>query len=200
MKLTIKKQILNEKLNIVSKAISSKNIVPVLSGIKFDLKTEGLFLTTSNDDIAIETCIDKKDIESIYDTGSIIIPGKYFLDIVRKLEDDIITIETDGLKIIISTKRGEYSLNGMNSTEFPDIKFDLSNSPIILSQKILKNIISQTSFAVSTQESRPVLTGINFQINENIFVSDYYIVLYMRLHILSLPFFLIKNTMLIQKR
>lgn len=168
MKLTIKKQILNEKLNIVSKAISSKNIVPVLGGIKFDLKTEGLFLTTSNDDIAIETCIDKKEIDTINETGSIIVPGKYFLDIIRKLDDDTITIETDGLKIIISTKRGEYALNGMNANEFPNIKFDLSTNPIILSQKILKTIINQTSFAVSTQESRPVLTGINFQIDGNI--------------------------------
>lgn len=168
MKLTIKKQILNEKLNIVSKAISNKNIVPVLGGIKFDLMKEGLFLTTSNDDIAIETCIDIKDIEEIIDIGSIIVPGKYFLDIIRKLEDDTITIETDGLKIIISTKRGEYALNGMNTNEFPNIKFDLVEKPIVLSQKVLKTIINQTSFAVSTQESRPVLTGINFQIDGNI--------------------------------
>lgn len=167
MKLIIKKQILNEKLNIVSKAISSKNIVPVLSGIKFDLKKEGLFLTTSNDDIAIETCIDKNDIKDIIEPGSIIVPGKYFLEIIRKLDDDIISIETDGLKIIISTERGEYSLNGMNVNEFPNIKFDLSEKPIILNQQVLKTIINQTSFAVSTQESRPVLTGINFQIEDD---------------------------------
>lgn len=168
MKVTIKKQTLNEKLNIVSKAISNKSIVPVLSGIKFDLKKEGLFLTTSNDDIAIETCIDKKKIKTIEDTGSIIIPGRYFLEIIRKIDDDIITIETDGLKIIISTERGEYTLNGMNSNEFPNIKFDLLDKPIVLKSQVLKNIINQTAFAVSTQESRPVLTGINFQINDNI--------------------------------
>lgn len=167
MKLTIKKQILNEKLNIVAKAISTKSIIPVLGGIKFDLMQEGLFLTTSNDDIAIETYIDKEQIDNIEDIGSIIIPGRYFLDIIRKLDDDIITIETDGLKIFISTKRGEYTLNGMNTNEFPNIKFDLVEKPIILSQKVLKTIIAQTSFAVSTQESRPVLTGINFQIEGN---------------------------------
>ena len=49
MKLNIKKDVLNEKLNIVSKAISSKNIIPVLSGIKMELKNERLFLTVSND-------------------------------------------------------------------------------------------------------------------------------------------------------
>lgn len=168
MKLIIKKQALNEKLNIVSKAISTKNIIPVLSGIKFDLKKEGLFLTTSNDDIAIETFIDKKQIKEITEVGSIIIPGRYFLEIIRKLEDDLLTIETDGLKIVISTKRGEYTLNGMNVSEFPNIKFDLSDKPIVLNQQILKNIINQTSFAVSTQESRPVLTGINFKIEEDV--------------------------------
>lgn len=168
MELIIKRQILNDKLNIVSKAISTKSIVPVLTGIKFDLKEEGLFLTTSNDDIAIETYIDKKDIKKIGETGSIIIPGIYFLSIIRKLDDDYITMSTDGLNVLISTKRGEYTLNGMNSTEFPNIRFNTLDKPIKLQSQIMKNIINQTVFAVSTQESRPVLTGINFQIKENV--------------------------------
>ena len=105
MKLVIKKNVLNEKLNIVSKAISTKNIIPVLSGIKFDLKEEGLFLTTSNDDICIETFISKNEITEIHDTGSIVIPGRYFIEIMRKIEDNEVNIETDGLRIVISTKR-----------------------------------------------------------------------------------------------
>lgn len=168
MKLTIKKEILNEKLNIVAKAISNKNIIPVLGGIKFELMQEGLFLTTSNDDIAIQTFIDKTYIDNIDDIGSIVLPGKYFLEIIRKIDDEYISIETDGLKIMLSTKRGEYSLNGMNVNEFPNIKFDTQEKPIILNELVLKNIISQTSFATSTQESRPVLTGINFKIEKNI--------------------------------
>ena len=168
MKLKIKKNILNEKLNVVSKAISTKNIIPVLSGIKFDLTSEGLFLTTSNDDITIETFIDNKNIESIDEIGSIVIPGKYFLEITRKLEDNILNIETDNLKIIISTKNGEYMLNGMDNNEFPNIKLDTQEHPIILSTNILKTIINQTSYAVSSQESRPILTGVNFKIDNNV--------------------------------
>ncbi len=168
MKITIKKNILSEKLNIISKAISTKNIIPVLAGIKLDLKKEGIFLTTTNDEIAIETFIDKSNIKNIEEEGSIVVPGKYFLDIIRKLEDKEITIQTDGLRVIISTKRGEYSLNGINSIEFPNIKFDTQEKPITISQPLLKTIIGQTSFAVSTQESRPVLTGILFQIEDNI--------------------------------
>ena len=112
---------------------------------------------------------DKQEIDTIEDIGTIIIPGKYFLEIIRKIDDEYLNIETDGLKIIISTKRGEYSLNGMNSKEFPNIKMDLSTKPIKISQKILKTIINQTCFAVSTQESRPILTGINMTIdNDNL--------------------------------
>lgn len=168
MKIIIKKEVLNEKLNIVSKALSTKNIIPVLSGIKFDLKTEGLFLTSSNDDITIETFIDKNNIDDIKDIGSIIIPGRYLLEIIRKIDDDLINIETDGLKIIIATKKGEYTLNGMDSKEFPNIKLELLDNPIIMSQKIIKNIVIQTGFSVSTQESRPILTGINFNIDKNV--------------------------------
>lgn len=167
MKLNIKKEVLNEKLNIVSKAISSKNIIPVLSGIKIDLKNEGLFLTASNDEIAIETFIDSNNIVSIDEIGSIVVPGKYFLEIIRKIEDETVYIETDGLNTLITTKRGEYSLNGMSATEFPNIKLEMVKNPIIINEKIIKNIVSQTSFAVSTQESRPVLTGINFKIENS---------------------------------
>ncbi len=168
MKIIIKRNILNDKLNIVAKAISSKNIIPVLSGIIFELNEEGLNLLASNDDITIKTFIDIKNIEKIEEKGSIIIPGRYLLEIIRKIEDEFIEIETDGLKIIISTKTGEYTLNGMDANEFPNIKFELVDKPIILNQLILKNIINQTCFAASTQESRPILTGVNFKIEKSI--------------------------------
>lgn len=168
MKLKIKKDLLNEKLNIVSKALSLKNIIPVLSGIKFDLNEENLKLIASNDDVTIETSIKLKEIEEVKESGTIIIPGKYLLEIVRKIEDEFINIETDGLKIVISTKTGEYTLNGMDSNEFPNIKFDLIENPIIINQNIIKNIINQTGFAVSAQESRPILTGVNFKIEKDV--------------------------------
>lgn len=167
MKIKIKRDLLNEKINIVSKALSSKNIIPVLSGIKFDITNEGLFLESSNDDISIQTFLSKDNIEEVEEQGSIIIPGKYFIEIIRKISDEFINIETDGLKIIIFTKMGEYTLNGMNSKEFPTLKFELLDNPIKINQLIVKNIINQTCFAVSTQESRPILTGVNFKVKEN---------------------------------
>ena len=93
MKLTIKKDILLDGLNKVSKAISTKNLVPVLAGIKFDLDKNGLTLTASDNDITIQTFIENKDNMNIEEEGSIIIQGKYILDIVRKLPDEFINIE-----------------------------------------------------------------------------------------------------------
>ena len=99
MKFSIKKEILLENLNNVSKAVSTKNVIPVLGGIKFNLTNEGLFLTATNNDIDIECFIDKKYIDNIVSTGTIIIQGKYLLEIIRKLPDGLINIEIiDGLK------------------------------------------------------------------------------------------------------
>ena len=168
MNLKIKKEILLEKLNYVSKAISSKNIIPVLGGIKFDLKSEGLFLTCSDDDITIESFISKSDIDEIIEVGSIVIPGKYFLEIIRKLPSDYVTLETDGLILLIHTTNAEYNLNGINANEFPNRNLETVNNPLKLSKDLIKNIVLQTSFAISTQESRPILTGINFKIEDAI--------------------------------
>ena len=165
MKIKIKKDLLNEKLNKVSKAISTKNLVPGLAGIKFDLKEEGLTLTASDNDITIQTFIPKNDDMQIEEEGSIVIQGRYILDIVRKIPDETINLEVfDENKIIISTKNSEYNLNGIDIRDYPTIKIEENKNPIILNNIDLKKLVNQTSFATSTDESRPQLTGINFKI------------------------------------
>jgi len=169
MKLKIKKEVLLEGLNKVSKAISTKNLVPVLAGIKFDLEENGLTLTASDNDITIQTFLQKEDAMDIDQCGSIIIQGKYILDIVRKLPDEYINIEVvDDLKILIYTENSEFNLNGISKTEYPNIHLEFSKNPISISSRLLKNIVNQTSFASSNDEARPVLTGINFKIMGNI--------------------------------
>ena len=168
MKLTIKKELLLDGLNKVSKALSSKNLVPVLAGIKFDLNEKGLMLTASDNDITIQVFIDKTEDMEIEKEGSIIIQGKYILDIVRKLPDEFINIEViDELKITIYTDNSEFNLNGINKSEYPSINLDLSKNPLNIDGKLFRSIISQTSFASSSDESRPILTGINFKIVGN---------------------------------
>lgn len=168
MNLKIKKDVLLTNLNYVSRAVSTKNVIPVLAGIKFVLNKEGLYLEASDESIIIKSFIKKDDIEDANEFGSIVIPGKYIVDIIRKLPNDIVNIKVDGLKILITTPSSEYTLNGMNVSEFPDYSIELHKKPVILDQKVLINIVNQTSFACSTQESRPILTGINFKKKDNV--------------------------------
>ena len=165
MKIKIKRELLLENLNKVSKAISTKNLVPALAGIKFELNEEGLTLTASDNDITIRTFIKNNDDMTIEEEGSIIITGRYILDIVRKLPDEFVNLEVfDELKVIISTENSEYNLNGINKSEYPNINLEESKTPVILNSKIFKDLINQTAFAASNDEARPALTGLNFKI------------------------------------
>ena len=166
MKFSINKNTLLDSLVNVVRAISPKNIIPILNGIKFELNKDGLYLTASDSDLTIKAFIPKSDIESIEEEGTIIIQSKYIIDIIRKLPNDIINIEVvDGLKIRIYTDNSQYNLNCLNKEDYPQINLEESKKPIILKGDILKNTIKQTIFAISLQESRPLLTGVNIKIN-----------------------------------
>ncbi len=167
MKFTIKKEVLMEAINKVSKAISSRNVIPVLAGIKFELTNKKLVLTASDNDITIQTFIncDDEEIIKVKEEGSIIIQGKYISDIVRKLPDKYINIEVvDELKILIYTDNSEFNLNGISESEYPNIDLGESKSHIELSPSVLKEIVNQTAFATSIDENKAILNGINFNI------------------------------------
>lgn len=167
MKFTIKKEVLMEAINKVSKAISSRNVIPVLAGIKFELTSKKLVLTASDNDITIQTHIDcdNEDIIKVKEEGSIIIQGKYISDIVRKLPDPYINIEVvDELKILIYTENSEFNLNGISESEYPNIDLGESKSHIELLPSVLKEIVNQTAFATSIDENKAILNGINFNI------------------------------------
>ena len=167
MKFSIKKEELLHSLTTVSKALSSKNLIPILSGIKFNLTKEGLFLSASDNDISIETFIDKSKLEEINTVGTTVIQGKYILEIIRKLEGRVVNIELlDNIKVLISCGNSEFNLNCMDASEFPNLNIEEKKDPIVIKKTEFKDLINKTSFAVSTQETRPILTGINFKLSE----------------------------------
>ena len=166
MKLVVKKEILLESLNNTARAISTKNLIPILTGIKFDLKDDGLYLYASDTDVSIRSFIPKNKLTSLEETGSIVIGGKYIVEIIRKLPNTDISIEViDGYKMIVSTDNTEFNLNGINPNEFPNLDLDETKEPIVINNGVFKDIINQTVFAISQSETRPLLTGINFRIN-----------------------------------
>ncbi len=170
MKICIKKEILLEGLNNVSKALSNRNIIPILNGIKFEVTKKGIILTATDNDLSIKHIIDKKNVDKIEEEGVLIILGRYILDIVKKLPDGIIKIEDlDNTKAIISTTNSKFNLNCFPVEDFPKVVFEEEKKAIKLDTKIFKEIINQTSYATSTQASRPLLTGINIKIEKNVF-------------------------------
>ncbi len=166
MKFSIDKNTIIDGLNNVIKAISSKNIIPVLNGIKFELDKQGLNLLASDGELTIKVLIDKKEIKKVDKEGSIVIQSKYLLDILRKMPSDVINFEViEGLKVKIYSDNNQFNLNCLDPNDYPIIKIEESKEPISLDAEEFKNIINQTSFAISTQELRPLLTGINIKIN-----------------------------------
>ena len=169
MKFSIKKNIILEQLTNVSKAISTRNIIPILNGIKFELTKEGLSLTASDSDLTIKSFIPSDKIDNIEVEGNIIIQSKYILDIIKKLPSDVVNFEViDSLKILIYTETSQYNLNCLNILDYPQIELKDNDHFITLKSGDLKKMIKQTIFAVSTQESRPLLTGINIKVNGNL--------------------------------
>lgn len=169
MKFSIKQKVLLEHLNNVIRGISTKNLIPILNCIKFELDNDGLYLISTDNELAIKDFIPASEIENIDVKGEILISGRYIYDIVRKLNNDIINIEeVIDSQVLITTETSEFKLNCNNVSEFPDIDLEFTNYPILLDEKVFKTTINQTIFATSTQESRPILTGINFKINDNI--------------------------------
>ena len=169
MKLKIKKDLLLENLNKVSKAISTKNLIPTLAGIKFDLTKDGLTLTASNNDITIQKYIKiNKDNINVEKEGIAILQGKDILDIVRVIPEEEINIEVfDETKVLIYTddEKIKYDLNVINKNEYPNVNLEKSENFVTITTSDLLNIVKETAFATSNDESRPVLTGISFKIN-----------------------------------
>lgn len=169
MNFSIQQKNLLEHLNNVIKGISTKNLIPILNCIKFELTSEGLYLISTDNELAIKDFIPAKEIENIEVTGEILLSGRYIYDIVRKLNNEIIKIEeVVDSQVLITTDSSSFKLNCNNVSEYPSIDLDFIDSPVIIDSGVFKTAINQTIFATSTQESRPILTGINFKINDNL--------------------------------
>jgi len=173
MRFIISKAKLLGALNIVSKAVTSKTPIAVLTGIKFELNEDGLRLIGSDTDLSISTFINteinNEKVITVFETGACVLNAKYITEIVRKLDGERVEIElVDGNLIKIVDAKSNFSLNSINVNDFPFIDFSFDNNVIKLKGDVLKQIISQTKFATSQKETRPILTGVNFKIDGNI--------------------------------
>jgi len=166
MKVKIDRGALFAKLTHVTKALPVKTSLTALTGVKFVANAQGVYLTASDSDITINAFVPVGSADSslvdVETPGEVIIPGKYFFDIIRKLEADIIEINTfEDNDILIRSDKGEYTLKGLDVLSYPRIEMPKEHQTLMIPTKLLKTIISQTIFSVALNESRPILTGVN---------------------------------------
>ncbi|WP_173918074.1 DNA polymerase III subunit beta [Halobacillus sp. Marseille-Q1614] len=169
MKFTIQRDQLMESVQNVMKAISSRTTIPILTGIKVEATTEGVKLTGSDSDITIESYIPAEEDGIVYveniEPGSIVLQAKYFPDIVRKLPQKNVDIESDDKRnVTIKSGKAEFHLNGQDAEEYPQLPQLHTEDSFELPTDLLKNLIRQTVFAVSSSETRPILTGVHVQL------------------------------------
>lgn len=171
MRFTIQRDKLITSVQDVMKAISSRTAIPILTGMKIEAKQHGITLTGSDSDISIESFIPTEKNGEIYveniEEGSIVIHARYFPDIIRKLPENTVQIEVDEqLQVTIRSGKAEFSLNGQDADEYPLLPQVETDNSFQMPTDLLKYMIKQTVFAVSSMETRPILTGVKFTLGK----------------------------------
>jgi len=165
---TIDRDTLLDNLIIMQKALPIRTSLPILTNIKFDVREDHIILTSNNTDIAIQVIIEKDNL-NINKPGSVVIAGKYLIDIVRKVNSKNIEFSlVEDRLIIIKADRSEFKLRLMDVLDYPEVDFSTSQTkPLTIDTELLKTIIKETSYAAAQSEKRPILTGVNFNYYDN---------------------------------
>ncbi|HFH9838188.1 TPA: DNA polymerase III subunit beta [Streptococcus suis] len=168
---SINKTVFLQALNITKRAISSKNAIPVLSTVKIEVSTDGITLTGSNGQISIENFISVQDENAgllISSTGSVLLEATFFINVVSSLPDIVVNFnEIEQKQVVLTSGKSEITLKGKEAEQYPRLQEVQTTKPLVLETKVLKQTINETAFAASTQESRPILTGVHFVLTEN---------------------------------
>lgn len=175
MKFTINRPAFISQLNNVLRAISSKTTIPILTGLKMVVDKERIILTGSNSDITIESVIyaNNPDYDlTVKDPGAIVLPARFFSEIVKKLPDKQVTIEvTSGFQADITSGTAKFQINGQDAENFPHLPEVETDKTITLPNDVLQEVIRQTVIAVSKQESRPILAGIHITLHDGLLTA-----------------------------
>ena len=164
MKLVFAKSDLVNAINIFLKAVPSKTTMPILECILIEASPSEIKLTSNDMELGIETLVKG----NVLERGKIAIDAKLFSEIIRKLPDSDITIETDDrLNVSISCEKAHFNISGKSGEEFSYLPTIERNDYISLSQFALKEVIRQTIFSIAANENNKLMTGELFEVNEN---------------------------------
>lgn len=164
MKFQCSTALLSQACQNVQRAVSTKTSIPAVEGILIKALGNELILTGYDLEIGINTSINA----SIEEPGSIILNARILCEILRNLPDDTVKIESDDRNLaVIRSGNTKYQIMGISADEYPELPSVKGGFPVVISQKLLKEMVRQTIFAVATTDSKVVYTGIKFELSEN---------------------------------
>ncbi|ASP27777.1 DNA polymerase III subunit beta [Spiroplasma corruscae] len=160
-----------EEINKCNRIIDFKSPSPSITGISIEVSVDNLVLISTNSVISIKTCINVGEIDLIIkQPGNLLIRGKYFLDILRKMDDDIVNVScVEENIVVLSGKKLEFSLNILDYNDFPIIAFREKGESIIVNCADLKKALNQTIISVNEYKQKIVLSGLNFSLKNDVF-------------------------------
>lgn len=159
MKFSCEKALLSTAVAVTSRAVAAKSSIPAMEGILIEAGSQ-LHLTGYN----LETGIQATVPAEIRERGSLVLSARLFGEIVRKMPDDVVMFSSDGYMVNIKCGLSEFNILGTDPEEFPELPTVDQQNALSLPQPVLRSMISQTLFAVSDNESRPVHTGSLFDV------------------------------------
>lgn len=163
MKIKCQKSDLLNSVNIVLKAVPVKSTMPILECVVINVNESTIKLIGNDMELGIETIV-KGDIVS---SGSIALNAKIFSEIIRKLPDNEVTIDTDNnYMATITCEKSKFTISGKSTDEFPVLPKIEKKSALTISQFSLKEVIRQTVFSISDNESNKIMTGELFEIDD----------------------------------
>lgn len=162
MKLVCTKTNLLNGVQTVSRAVPNKTTMSILECILIDASNNMITLTANDMDLGIETIIEG----DVREEGLIAIDAKIFLEIVRKLPDSDVRIETDSsYKVTITCEKAKFNIMGKSGEDFSYLPIVEKENSVVISQFTLKELVRQTIFSISDNDSNKLMTGELFEIN-----------------------------------
>ncbi len=163
MKIKIRQKELSKHINIAQKGISNRTTLQILDGILLETSREKLKLTGTDLEISIETFVDC----DILEEGSVVVNSRLFGDIIKKLPDDdiILTVENNNINIVC--QNSEFNIAGNSGEDYPELPILVKKDSLSIPRDMFKEVIRQTVFATAQDETRPYLTGVLAEVNED---------------------------------
>lgn len=164
MKFLCSQNILNDTLNIVSKAVASHSSMAVLEGILIKAMGNKIEIVANDLEMGIESSFEA----DVKEEGQVVINAKMFMNIIKNLSSDVVSIEV-GEKFLTTIKSGntKFEIMGINPSEFPELPIINPDYSVAISKNMLRDMITRTVFAVYKKDDRPVLRGCLMEIDKN---------------------------------